>query len=331
MRMFLAAFFVLLWGFPALASGEKRILFLDGARIEREIIANKGIIVVPLPSAMLPDSFRVKPLGNSTVRWVEIGPAPGNRKYSGQLTSLEERRNILLDRLKSLDLREEIFKAAAKTQSGRALRKTKSNPDPLGSLRSGARYALTQLDEISAARRQSRNSLAEVEKRIAALAEQSSPGSVARIGLSQPGGTIRVAYLVSDLKWTPWYDFRLTGDGFTEMALCAKLPAEALNIPTAVVPLSLIEPFGTETHPYPVSSGITRIATFRLPLVKEVFVKGAVPYLSLGFDNTSSQNLPAGEANGYWGGEYIGKATFAGCLPGKSLSLDFGKRHSTSP
>jgi hypothetical protein len=331
MRIFFTAFLVLISSFPALASEERRILFLDGARIEREMVARKGVIEVPLPAAMLPDSLRVKPLGSAQVRWVEIVPVPGNGKYADQLKAMEERRKNLLDRLKNLDLREEIFKAAAKSQSGRALRKTKTNPDPLGSLRSGTRYALTQLDEISAARRQTRGSLAELETRIATLAKQPLRGSVARILLSQSGGTVRVAYLVSNLKWTPRYDVRLSGDGFTELALCAKMPAGTQTLSMSVVPLPLAESFGTEIHPYPISAGITTIATFKLPLVKEELIKGAVPYLSLVLDNTSSQYLPAGEASGFWGGEYLGHATFAGCLPGKSLSLHFGKRQSISP
>lgn len=326
MRLLICAFLFLLWSFPVLASEEKRILFLDGARIEREIVVRKGFVEVPLPAAMLPASLRVKPLGNTQVRWVEIIPVAGTAKNAEQLKTMEERRNILLDRLKNLEMREEIFKAAAKSQSGRALRKTKSNPDPLGSLRSGTRFALTQLDEISAARRKTRGSLAEIETRIATLAKQPSSGSVARILLSQSGGTVRVAYLVSNLKWTPRYDVRLSGNGYTELALCAKMPAAEPNVSTVVVPLPLVETIGAEIPQYPVSAGITSIATFRLPLEKEELVKGAVPYLSLVLDNTSSLYLPAGEASGYWGGEYLGNAAFSGCLPGKTLALQFGKR-----
>jgi len=220
MRIFVAAFLVVLWSLPAFASGEKRILFLDGARIELEIAARKGLVEVPLPAAMLPNSFRVKPLGSSTVRWVEFRPASAVGKNSAQRTALEGRREVLLDRVKSLDEREGIFKAAAKSQSSRALRKTKSNPDPLGSLRTGTRYALTQLDEVSAARRQTRKALAEVETQIARLDKQGSPQNVARLWLSEPDGKVRIAYLVSNLKWRPWYDFRLSGNGYAEILLC---------------------------------------------------------------------------------------------------------------
>lgn len=331
MRLIFTAFLVLVWSFPALASEEKRILFLDGARIEQDVASRKGIVEIPLPAAMLPDSLRVKPLGNVQVRWVEIIPVSGNGKDAVQLKAMEERRKILLDRLKNLDLREEIFKAAAKSQSGRALRKTKTNPDPLGSLQSGTRYALNQLEEISTARRQTHGSLAEIETRIATLEKQPSPGSVARILLSQSGGSVRVAYLVSNLNWTPRYDVRLSGNGYAELTLCAKIAGGTQKTSTAVVPLPLAESLGSGIHPYPVSAGITSIATFKFPLVKEELTKGAVPHLSLVFDNSSAQYLPAGEASGYWGGEYLGKATFAGCLPGKSLALHFGKRQSISP
>jgi len=326
MRIFVAAFLVVLWSLPALASGEKRILFLDGARIELEIAARKGFIEVPLPAAMLPNSFRVKPLGSSTIRWVEFRPALAVGKSSEQLAVLEGRREVLLDRVKSLDEREGIFKAAAKSQSSRALRKTKNNPDPLGALRTGTRYALSQLDEVSAARRQTRKALAEVETRIATLEKQTSPQNVARVMLSQPDGKVRIAYLVSNLKWTPRYDFRLTGNGFAEIALCAKLSPSVRNISTSVVPLPLAESFGNTIDPHPVSTEIATIATFRLPLSKEEMTKGAAPYLSLVLSNPASLDLPSGEANGYWMGEYFGTATFGGCPAGKSMPLVFGKQ-----
>jgi len=325
MRILVAAFLTVSLSFPALAFGEKRILFLDGARIELDVAARKGVIDIPLPDTMLPDSFRVKPLGSATVLWVEIGPASAEEKGAGQLTALEERREVCLDRLKSLDNREAIFKAAAKSQSGRALRKTKSNPDPLGSLRIGTRYSLTQLDEVSTARRQARKALADVETRIATLEKQATQRSVARVWLSQPDGKVRIAYLVSNLKWTPCYDVRLSGNGYAEIALCAKMPPATRNISTSVVPLPLVEYLNSKVDPYPVSSEITRIASFRLPLAKEELTNGAVPFLSLAFSNSSAMNLPSGEANGYWKGEYFGTATFGRCLPGATMSLVFGK------
>jgi hypothetical protein len=206
------------------------------------------------------------------------------------------------------------------------LRKTKNNPDPLGALRTGTRYALIQLDEVSAARRQTRKALAEVETRIATLEKQGSPQNVARLLLSQPDGKVRIAYLVSNLKWTPWYDFRLTGNGYAEIALCAKLSPAVRSISTSVVPLPLAESFGNTLDPHPVSSEIATIATFRLPLSKEEMIKGAAPYLSLVFSNPASLDLPSGEANGYWMGEYFGTVPFGGCLAGKSMPLVFGKQ-----
>jgi len=325
MRILVAAFLVVLWSFPALASGERRILFLDGARIELEIAARKGFVEVTLPAAMLPDSFRVKPLGRATVHWVEVGAASADRKISEQLTQLETRREVLLDRVKNLDEREGIFKSAAKSQSGRALRKTKNNPDPLGSLRTGTRFTLTQLDEVYAARRQARKALADVEARIATLEKPAAPRKVARVWLSQPDGKVRIAYLVSNLKWTPWYDFRLSGNGYAEIALCAKLSPAERKIATSVVPLQMAESLGDEIDPYPVSSEIVSIATFRFPLAKEEISNGAAPYLSFVFSNSSALNLPSGVASGYWKGEYFGTTTFSGSHAGTSLSLVFGK------
>jgi hypothetical protein len=326
MRIILAAFLVAFLSPPALAHGENRVLFLDGARIEQEYVARKGLIDVPLPAAMLHDSFRVKPLGGATIRRVEIGPYPSDRNVAKKLSDLEDRREVLLDRIKILDEREGIFKSAAKSQSGRALRKTKGNPDPLSLLRTGTRFALSQLDEVSAARRQTRKDLATVETRIAVLEKQASPRNRARVWLSKPDGKVVIAYLVSNLKWTPWYDFRLSGNGYVEIELCAKISSPDRNISTSVVPLPLSESYGSKVVPYPVSSEFAGIASFRFPLVKEAVTEGAVPSLSFLFTNSTGQNLPSGAASGYWQGEYFGMSSFAGCLPGKSLSLVFGKQ-----
>lgn len=326
MKILAAAIFVAFLSLPSLTLGESRILFLDGARIEQTYAARKGIIEVPLSAALLPDSFRVKPLGDSTVLRVEVGPAPTDRSIAKRLTELEERREALLDRIKSLDEREAIFKSAAKSQSGRALRKTKTNPDPLDALRTGTHFTLSQLDAVSAARRQTRKALAEVSARIAELEKQEgAPRTVARVWLSKANGKARVDYLVTNLKWTPSYDFRLSGNGYADIALCAKTPPTARNSTSSVVPLRLAESNGSKPVPYPVSSEFTRIASFRLPLEKEGVTFGAAPYLSLVFTNSSGMNFPSGEASGYWKGEYFGKSIFTGCLSDTSLSLVFGK------
>jgi hypothetical protein len=326
MKILLVTVLVAALGLPALVHGENRILFLDGARIERECTARKGFLEVPLPSAILPESLRIKPSGGTTVLRVEISPAAPDEKIAKQLVALEERREILRDRLKDLDEREGIFKAAAKSQSGRAARKTKSNPDPLTSLRTGTRFTLSQLDSVSAARRQARQSLADIEAKISLLKSKSVPLAAARVWLSSPEGKVRVAYLVSGLTWVPWYDFRFSGNGYVEIALRAKIPPAARSVSTSVVPLSLAESLVTDFTPYPVPSNYATIASFRLPLVKEAVTRGAIPSVSLVFTNSTGQNFPSGEASGYWQGEYFGTSPFAGCLVGKSLSLVFGEQ-----
>jgi hypothetical protein len=326
MKILVAALLVAFLILPTLAAGETRILFLDGARIEQTHTASKGIIEVSLPAALLPDSFRVKPSGDSTVLRVEVDTASTDRSIAKKLTELEERREVLLDRIKSLDRQEVIFTSAAKSQSGRALRKTKTNPDPLEALRSGTRYALRQLDAVSAARRQTQKSLAEVSARIAELEKQEDMSrTVARVWLSKPNGKALVSYLVSNLKWTPSYDFRLSGNGYADIALSAKIPSGARETTSLVVPLSLAESNGSTPASYPVFSEFTRIASFRIPLEKEGVTSGAAPCLTLDFNNSSGLNLPSGEATGYWKGEYFGKTAFAGCRSDTSLSLVFGK------
>ncbi len=326
MKILLVAVLVSVWGLPGLALGESRILFLDGARIEHEGTARKGFLEIPLPATILPESLRIKPSGGTTVLRVEIAPAAPDEKTAKQLVDLEERRDILRDRLKDLDEREGIFKAAAKSQSGRAAKKTKSNPDPLASLRTGTRFTLAQLDSVSVARRQARQALADTEAKISLLEKNSAPLTVARVWLSASEGKVRIAYLVSGLAWLPWYDLRLSGNGYVDMALRAKIPPAARAVSTSVVLLSLAESLGTEFTSYPVPSNYATIASFRLPLAKEAVTRGAIPSVSLVFTNSTGQNLPSGEVSGYWQGEYFGTSPFAGCLAGKSLSLDFGKQ-----
>jgi len=326
MRILVTIFLVAVWGFPAVSFGESRLLFLDGARIEQEYAARKGVVEVPLPATILSESLRVKPLGDTAIQRVEIVPLPPDRTLAKQRAALEERREVLRDRLTDLAEREVIFKSAAKSQSGRAVKKTKSNPDPLATLRTGTRFTLSQLDSIASARRQARQSLADVENKLAVLDKRAVPLTAARVWLSTQAGKVRVAYLVSDLKWTPRYDFRLCGQGYAELTVRAMIPVASPAISTTVVALAMAESMGADLAPYRVSSDFAAIASYRLPLAKEQLTKGAVPSLSLAFSNSTGQNLPSGEARGFWQGEYFGKTSFPGCRPGKSLALDFGNQ-----
>lgn len=324
-RLTVCLLFVVL-NVPCGASGENVALYLDGARIEREVIASRTYLEVPLPADMVPRTLRVKPLGEETVTRFEIGQAKPRKEKLREISALEERKKSLADRLQVLRERERIFAAAAKSHSSRALRTTKNNPDPVATARKGTDLALAQLSAVHAAKNKVEREIASTDSRISSLRkEDESRSSTGRLWLSRPGCRIRIAYLVSGLKWTPAYDFRLVEDGYAEVMLRARIPSTLANASVSVVPLPLSEAFGSDIPLYPVSGDGAVIETHRLALSRGELTNGPVPFLSLTFLNTSGKSLPAGEACGYWRSEYMGKAQFEGCRANESASLVFGK------
>jgi hypothetical protein len=326
MKILLGAFILFLYSVPACAATETLVLFLDGARIERELVARKGYLEAPLPAKVLPDSLRIKPVGDVAVLRVQVASVPPERRHDKEAASLEERKAALLDRLRVLEEREALFKSAVKSQSSRALRKTKNNPEPLETIRKGTDFAVAQLESVHAAKRKAERELAGVETRLAALRKASDAGSTARVWLSKADGKVRISCLVSDLSWTPWYDFRLSGNGNAETVMRAKLPPAARSASVSVVPLAIADAFGAEPVAFPVSADLAAIASFRLPLTQETLTKGPVSFLSFTVTNSSGKSLPAGEACGYWQGEYLGRTHFNGFRTGESLALVIGKQ-----
>ena len=112
---------LLLMAAPATAAVKSVTFYLDGARVEREATATRGYLEIPLPSGMEAGSLRVRPLQGATLSRVEVVPARPNPKLERELALFTERKDSIADRLKALDVREEIFKAA-----DGALRRAKS-------------------------------------------------------------------------------------------------------------------------------------------------------------------------------------------------------------
>lgn len=311
---------------PFAACGETVTLFLDGARIEREVLASKAYLEVQMPAGMIDGTLRVKPLGEGTVTRFDVVRAEPHKEKLREISVLEERKKALADRLEVLEEREGIFAAAAKSHSSRALRKSKNNPDPVETARKGTDLALAQLSAAHAARNKLEREIVTTDTRLAALRKAAaSRGSVARLWLSKAGCRIRFAYLVTGLKWTPAYDFRLADAGFAEVMLRARIPSDLAKASVSVAPMLLGDAFGAEMLLYPVSRDGAVIETQRIAVSKEELTKGPVPFLTVTFNNTSGKALPAGEACGYWRNEYMGKTPFGGCRPNESASLVFGK------
>lgn len=305
-------------------AAEKTVTFyLDGALVESEAIARKGYLELPLPGNLLPNSFRIKPLGNFEIRRVDLVSAKADPKAGKEAAILTERKSLLEDRLKALDAREAVFRAAAKSQSSKAPRKTKTNPEPMASIRKGTEFAIAQLEEVYHARRKAEGELASVEARLTALKKSGGiGGSIAKVWTSSLDGRVKVSYLLSGTNWNPIYNFRLAGDNKVEVAVLADIPSGG-GWNTARVALSNItEPPASISQVTP--DGMAKVASFTFSLENEQVAAGPVSSLAFSFKNTSQLSLPPGEAHCYLKGEYLGKARLEGCKPGETRALAFG-------
>jgi hypothetical protein len=209
----------------ALADSGTVTFFSDGALVEIEARAVRGTCQFPLPDALLENSLRIKPLANSYLQRVDILPVGPDRKGQLELDKLLEQKSLLEDRLQALATREEIFKAAARSQSGKAPRRTKTNPDPLQSIRTGTDFAMAQLEAVYTARRKTGRELRRIDDRIARIRQgNGGAATVARVRVSPPNGRVRARFAVAGQGWSPRYDIRLKGDGRADLTLYGLLP-----------------------------------------------------------------------------------------------------------
>jgi hypothetical protein len=300
----LCSLLVLLLCRPAVAGQKSVTLYLDGAGVELEAVATAGYLEYPLPDSYRAGSLRVKPLGGASVLRVELVPADRDRRRSREIARLEERVSELADRMQALSRQEEIFSAAVKSQSGKAPRKTKANPNPLSSLQQGTEFALAQLEAVYRGKRKCRQAQDGLERELAAARKGAA---VARIWLS--GSRVRLSYQTSAEHWTPNYDFRWPGDATGELQLHARLPAAERGVQYLVSAGTLSQgaPAKTVQGDYPT------LARYPLILTSPV---GTQPPQSFTFTQVGA-GLPPGEASAFWRGEYLGSGRFAGADAGE--------------
>ena len=322
-RVFLIAALLSLAASPALAAGKTVTLYLDGALVEQQASARKGVVELVLPAGMQKDSLRVRPVGATRIQRVELIPRTPAKGVERQLAALTERQALLQDRLRALETREEIFTAAAKSQSGKAPRKTKANPDPLTNIRQGTDFALAQLEGVYTARRRAERELKGIGAQLADLRRKENVGgSLARIRVSD-GQTVSVRYLVLELSWTPRYDLRSGPDGALDLELHAQLPLLDQGTAASVVVASLAD--GATATPLPVRDPLAPIRSYRLAALQEHFIAGARSTWTLSLRNTTGVRLPAGEAACFRQGEYLGQAPFAGVAQDQSIEIGCGR------
>ena len=306
MRLILFCCGILLLPCQPAAAGQRSVtLYLDGARVEQEAQAANGYLEYALPDSFTPGSLRVKPLAGGSVLRVELVPADRDRRRSREIARLEERVSALQDRMQALSRQEEIFSAALKSQSGKAPRKTKANPDPVSSLQQGTEFALSQLESVYRGRRSCRRSLDAWELELAAARKGTA---VARIWLS--GSRARLCYLTSGQHWTPSYDFRWSGDATGELLLHARLPAPEKGVQYLVSAGTLAQGVSAKA----VRGDFPILA--RYPLTLTGAIRPEDPPQSFAFTRVDP-GLPPGEGAAFWRGEYLGSGRFAGAGAGE--------------
>ena len=308
----------------AAQAGGSITFYSDGAVFERETVAIKGVAELPLEAGLLEGTLKVMPALGTVILGVDISAARQVGKSGKELDALSEQRQRLEDRLQALATREEIFKAAAKSQSGKAPRKTKANPDPMQTIRQGTDFAIAQLESVYTTRRKTEQEIRKIDSRIAAIKRSGRSGnSTARISVTPARGRLSVRYATSEIGWQPRYDLYLTGSGTARLQFSARMTANYGNYLHRVSAGSLAEADTAAVFPA-LPGNSARLAAFQLPITEESYGGGIYNRFSGRLSNTSGQYLPPGETGLYRGGVYLGRFRFEGLSSGRSRLVSSG-------
>jgi hypothetical protein len=310
------------------AAAENSITFYrDGTLVQQEFRAVKGVVTVPLAAGLLDHSLSVIPAPGTRILSVDTFAANTGTVLEKDLDSLTEQRRRLEDRLQALETREAIFTAAAKAQSGKAPRKTKSNPDPLQAIRQGTDFAIAQLEAVYTARRKTNQEIQKIDTRRAAAGKnrrQPAVESSARISVTPPNGRVTLRYATSERAWQPIYNLHLTGGGPAELHLSAQITADGGRGGLQFVSTETVAD-SHNTQTFPVRSGSALLATYHLPITEEHFTAGIFNQFSGTIMNSSAYYLPPGESGLFRNGVYLGKFRFEGLSSGRSRGVSLGR------
>lgn len=300
------------------------IYFRDGALLQREATALKGVVDLPLAADFLENTLTVVPAAGTSILSVETVRKEAADTSEKEREVLTEQRLKLLDRLQALDARESIFTTAAKSQSGKAPRKTKTNPEPMQAIRQGTDFAIAQLEAVYTARRKTTHEIQNVDARIAASkkSRRSSSTSV-RIAVTPQNGKVTLRYATAERGWQPQYQLFPEKDGTAQLQLAARVTGNLPGYQTRVSPGLLAEYAGT--HSVPVSGGSAVIATYRLPLADEQYSGDIYQQFSGRLTNSTPHYLPPGDSALYRDGAYRGRFRFEGISSGRSRIISLGK------
>lgn len=298
-------------------------LYLDGAVVSRVERASGGYLEISIPPSAKTDSFRLRPAAGTGIRRVQIVAKQPSKKLAKELAAIGERRELLQDRLKALAIREDIYRAAAKSQSAKAPRRTKANPDPLQSIRQGTDYAISQLESVFQARRRAEKELKQLdEKQSLFLRDEQAGGSIARVWVTPATGSVTAAYLEPKRSWQPVYELRTSGSDTARLSI---LPGQLQHRKDEAVEVILGPADGhDQSAPYKVTDETAAIKTVDLQVSGRHDSSQLLPVLSLTLVNPTELNLPSGSISCYADGAYLGNGQFPGMDRGRSLDFRCG-------
>jgi len=307
------------------ASAGNRITFYrDGALLLQEAGAVKGVIDIPLSAGMLEQTLTIVPAPGTTILGVETYKTEPVTRVDKELETLAEQRHRLEDRLLALETRETIFTSAAKSQSGKAPRKTKANPDPMQAIRQGTDFAIAQLEAVYTARRKTTQEMRTLDARLATAKKSSRPAERSvRILVAPPRGAVTLRYATSERGWQPRYNLQLDGDGVARLQLSARITGSGHGDQVFVSSGSLAEGAGVEA--LPARSGGVILANYRFPVTEGRRTEGIFNHFSGTITNNSLHYLPPGESGLFRNGTYVGTFTFEGLSSGRSRIISLRK------
>lgn len=306
------------------ASAENTITFYrDGALLQQESGAAKGVIDFPLASGVLEHTLTIVPARGTTILGVETRNTGSGGTYDKELEALVEQRRRLEDRLQALETREAIFTSAAKSQSGKAPRKTKANPDPMQAIRKGTDFAIAQLEAVYTARRKTTQEIRKIDARLATVRKNSRLAeSYVRVAVTPPRGKVTLRYATTERGWLPQYNLHLAGDGKAQLQLSARITGSGRGHQLRVSSGALAESATVES--LPAQSGSVVLASYRLPITEERYTEGIFNSFSGMITNSSSHYLPPGETGLFRSGVFLGKFIFNGLSSGRSRAISLG-------
>lgn len=309
----------------AMAAPREMTLYLDAAVVSYDVTAKKGLAELALPAAVREDSLRVKPLDGGSISRVTLVPARLPAKLKQEITTLDEQKNRLQDRLKALETREAIFTSAAKSQSSKAPRKSKTNPDPLASVRQGTDFAIAQLEAVYTTRRRTEQELKRVDARLAVLAQQPGSGPTVSVVVTPASARVRINAILAAGGWKPHYDIRLSGNGSARLFIFAELTTDIANhqqgTRISVVPARLTAESRQKSFPLQQRHGLPQVDEWQLPVTGEQFSSGPLNSFSFTLQNTGQVALPAGQVAIFRADEYVGSSVLPALTGGASATI----------